>query len=38
VNLTGAFFLGNAPTGNTTVFSGDNNAFVYCLPGTLAWA
>lgn len=41
-NLTGVYFQGNAPGfgvifGGLDVFSDDNNATVYCLPGTTGW-
>ncbi len=37
-NLTGAYFKGNAPSLNgNSVFSGDNNATIYYLPGTTGW-
>jgi len=35
--LTNAYFLGNAPSADTTVFSGDN-VTAYYLPGTAGWA
>jgi hypothetical protein len=35
--LMGAYFQGNAPSGDSTVFSGDNNTTVYYLPGTRGW-
>jgi hypothetical protein len=36
--LTGVYFNGNAPSlGGSSVFSGDNNATVYYLPGTTGW-
>ncbi len=34
--LTGVYFLGNAPSADSTVFQGDN-ATVYYLPGTTGW-
>jgi hypothetical protein len=37
-NLTGAFFAGNAPSADATVFSNDNNAAVYCQPGSTGWS
>jgi hypothetical protein len=36
-DLTSAFFLGNAPSADTTVFSGDSLT-AYYLPGTTGWA
>lgn len=36
-SLASAHFLGNAPSGNSTVFSSDNNATVYYLPGAAGW-
>jgi hypothetical protein len=37
-SLTGVYFAGNAPSlGGSSVFSGDNNATVYYLPGTSGW-
>ena len=37
-SLTGAYFQGNAPSlGDSSVFSGDNKATVYYLPGTTGW-
>lgn len=37
-NLTALYFKGNAPSlGGDLVFSGDNNATVYYLPGTTGW-
>ena len=37
-SLTGVYFAGNAPSlGGASVFSGDNNATVYYLPGTSGW-
>jgi hypothetical protein len=35
-SLTGAYFEGNAPSGDSTVFSGDN-VTIYYLPGTTGW-
>jgi hypothetical protein len=35
--LTGVYFKGNAPTLDSFVFTGDNNATVYYLPGTTGW-
>ena len=32
-SLTSVYFTGNAPSADSTVFSGDNNATVYYLPG-----
>ena len=37
-SLTGVYFQGNAPSADSTVFSGDNNATVYYLPGTTGWS
>jgi hypothetical protein len=37
-NLTSVTFLGNAPTANSTVFSGDTKVTVYYTPGTTGWA
>ena len=37
-NLTSVCFTGNAPTADLTVFSYDNNATVYYLPGTTGWS
>ncbi len=36
-SLAGAFFGGNAPSANTSVFSGDKTT-VYYLPGTTGWS
>jgi hypothetical protein len=37
-SLTGVYFKGNAPSlGGPEVFSSDNNATVYYLPGTTGW-
>jgi hypothetical protein len=37
-NLTSLYFLGNAPNlGDGDVFSSDNHAIVYYLPGTTGW-
>jgi hypothetical protein len=36
-NLYGVYFQGNAPAADGTVFSGDNNATIYYLPGTTGW-
>jgi hypothetical protein len=36
-NLTGAYFKGNAPSVDSTAFSGDNNATVYYMPGARGW-
>jgi hypothetical protein len=36
-NIRGAYFEGNAPTGDATVFSGDNISTIYYLPGTSGW-
>ena len=35
-NLTGAYFSGNAPSADSSVFSGDH-AIAYYLPGTTGW-
>ena len=35
--LTTAFFLGNAPNADSSLFNGDDNATVYYLPGTTGW-
>jgi len=37
-SLTNVYFLGNAPGADLTVFSGDNYATAYYLPGTTGWA
>ena len=37
-NLTSAYFQGNAPNADSTVFLGDDNATVYYLPGTTGWS
>jgi hypothetical protein len=37
-NLTGIYFLGNAPGGDLTVFAGDYYAIVYYPPGTMGWS
>lgn len=37
-NLLGAFFSGNAPSADATVFSNDNNVVVYYQPGTSGWS
>jgi len=38
INLTGLYFQGSAPLlGGTNVFTGDNNATVYNLPGATGW-
>ena len=36
-SLSSVNFQGNAPSVDLTVFSGDNNATVYYLPGTTGW-
>jgi hypothetical protein len=36
-SLTGVNFYGNAPGADATVFSGDNNATAYYLPGATGW-
>jgi len=38
INLTGIYFLGNAPAEDLTVFSGDNHAVVYYPPGATGWS
>jgi hypothetical protein len=35
--LTAVYFKGNAPSGDSSAFTGDNNAIVYYLPGTTGW-
>jgi len=35
--LVGVYFMGNAPNIGSDVFDSDNNATVYCLPGTTGW-
>jgi hypothetical protein len=37
-NLTGIYFLGNAPSADLTVFAGDNHAIVYYPPHTTGWS
>jgi len=37
VSLMGVYFNGNAPSLGSSVFSDDNNATVYYLPGTTGW-
>ena len=37
-SLTSIFFLGNAPTGDPTVFAFDNGPTVYYLSGTTGWS
>lgn len=37
ISLTGVYSQGNAPSADSTVFTGDNNATVYYLPGTTNW-
>jgi hypothetical protein len=37
-NLTNVDFNGNAPSADSTVFFGDENAMVYYLPGTTGWS
>ena len=37
-SLASIYFQGNAPSVDYTVFSNDNNATVYYLPGTTGWA
>jgi hypothetical protein len=36
-DLTDAYFLGNAPTADCTVFSGDTKATVHYFPNTTGW-
>ena len=36
-SLTGVYFQGNAPSADSTMFSGDNSVTVYYLPGTTGW-
>jgi hypothetical protein len=36
-SLTSVYFQGNAPNADSSVFTGDNNATVYYLPGTTGW-
>ena len=36
-SLTGVYFQGNAPSADSTVFTSDDNATVYYLPGTTGW-
>lgn len=36
-NLARAYFGGNAPSANSSVFVGDNKATIYYLPGTTGW-
>ena len=38
LDLTSVYFEGNAPTADSTVFSGDNIATVYYLTGTTGWS
>ncbi len=38
VDLTSVYFEGNAPTADSTVFSGDNIATIYYLSGTTGWS
>jgi hypothetical protein len=35
--LIGAYFLGNAPTADNTVFKGDSGSVVFYLPGMTGW-
>src|ERR1019366_9180829 len=35
--LSGVYFAGNAPSADTTVFSGNSSATVYYLPGNATW-
>ncbi len=37
LNLKAALFKGNAPTADSSVFSGDLNVTIYYLPGTTGW-
>ena len=37
-NLTGIYFLGDAPGADLTVFTGDNHATIYYLPGAMGWS
>jgi len=37
-NLTGIYFLGNAPGADLTLFAGDNHAIVYYPPHTTGWS
>src|ERR1035441_2764453 len=37
-NLTAVFFKGNAPTTDSTVFTGDTEASIYYLPRTTGWS
>ena len=37
-NLTSAYFQGNAPSADCTVFTNDNSATLYYLPGTTGWS
>src|ERR1035441_3751349 len=37
-NLTAVFFKGNAPTTDSTVFTGDTKASIYYLPRTTGWS
>ena len=37
-SLTSVYFNGNAPTADSTVFSGDTNATVYYYSGTTGWS
>jgi hypothetical protein len=37
-NLTGIYFLGNAPGADSTVFTGDNHATIYYPPGATGWS
>jgi hypothetical protein len=36
-SLTGVYFRGNAPSADSTAFSGDNSATAYYLTGTTGW-
>ena len=38
LDLTSVYFEGNAPTADSTVFSGDNIATIYYLAGTTGWS
>ena len=37
-DLTSVYFQGNAPAADSTVFSDDNTATIYYLPGTTGWS
>ncbi|HEY3762500.1 MAG TPA: leucine-rich repeat domain-containing protein [Verrucomicrobiae bacterium] len=36
-NLTTAYFMGNEPAGDSSIFLGDNAGIVYYRPGTVGW-